>query len=252
MLVSSEWLDTHLDDPNVVVVDTRPKVAYIYGHIRGAVPLAVDKLIKISEHGAHLAPEPQDAAQLLGGLGIDSSKTVVVTGEVMDPSVARVAWTLEYLGHQNVKMLDVGLTVWQGQGRPLVRAPKKIEPTKFTPNIRTGIRMEAQELQNMIGKATILDARTPQEYFGGHIPSSILVPFTDGLGQGGFMLESREYLSNLFAQRQITAQNQIVCYCTHGHRASSLFYQLRIAGFEHVKLYDGSFIDWHSRRLPLE
>lgn len=252
MLVSSEWLGAHLDDPNVVIVDTRPKVAYMYGHIPGAVSLVVDQLIKISEHGAHLAPEPQDAARLLGGLGIDSSKTMIVTGEVMDPSVARVAWTLEYLGHQNVKMLDVGLTVWQSQGRPLIRAPKKVEPTQFTPNIRNDIRIEAQELQSLIGKATILDARTPQEYFGGHIPGSILAPFTDGLGQRGSLFESKESLSSLFAQKQITDKNQIICYCMHGHRASSLFYQLKIAGFEHVRLYDGSFIDWYSRRLGLE
>lgn len=252
MLVSSEWLNAHLDDPNVVIVDTRPKVSYMYGHIPGSISLAVDQLIKINEHGAHLAPEPQDVLHVLGNLGIDSSKTVVVTGEVMDPSVARVAWTLEYLGHKNVKMLDVGLTYWQSQGRPLSKAQKKIVPTQFTPYMRTEMRIEAQELQNLVGKSIILDARTPQEYFGGHIPRSILVPFTDGLGQSGFLFDSKESLARLFAQKQITVQDQIICYCMHGHRASSLFYQLKIAGFEQVRLYDGSFIDWYSRRLALE
>lgn len=252
MLVSSEWLGAHLEDPNVVVVDTRPKVVYMYGHILGSVSLVVDQLIKISEHGAHLAPEPQEASQLLGSLGIDSSKTVVVTGDVMDPSVARVAWTLEYLGHKNVKILDAGLTYWQNQGRPLVRAQKKIEPTQFTPNVRTEMRIEAQELQTLVGKSIILDARTPQEYFGGHIPTSVLAPFTDGLGQSGFLFDSKESLASLFAQKGIKDQDQIICYCMHGHRASSLFYQLKIAGFEQVRLYDGSFIDWYSRRLALE
>ena len=252
MLVSSEWLGAHLEDPNVVVVDTRPKVAYMYGHIPGSASLVVDQLIKISEHGAHLAPEPQEASQLLGSLGIDSSKTVVVTGDVMDPSVARVAWTLEYLGHKNIKMLDVGLTYWQSQGRPLVRAQKKIEPTQFTPNVRTEMRIEAQELQTLVGKSIILDARTPQEYFVGHIPRSVLATFTDGLGQNGFLFDGKESLVNLFAQKGIKDQDHIICYCMHGHRASSLFYQLKIAGFEQVRLYDGSFIDWYSRRLALE
>ncbi|MEM3064934.1 MAG: sulfurtransferase [Candidatus Nitrosotenuis sp.] len=252
MLTSSEWLYAHLEDPNVVIVDTRPKVAYLYGHIPGSVSLVVDQLIKINEHGAHLAPEPEEASRLCGSLGIDSSKTVVVTGEVMDPSVARVAWTLEYLGHKNVKILDVGLTHWQSKGNPLVKSQKKIEPTQFVPNTRAEIRVEAQELQGLLGKSVILDARTPQEYFGGHIPGSILAPFTDGLGQGGLLFDSKESLANLFAQKMISKQDQVICYCMHGHRASSLFYQLKIAGYEQVRLYDGSFIDWYSRGLALE
>lgn len=251
-MASSEWLGAHLEDPNVVIVDTRPKVAYLYGHIPGSVSLVVDQLIKINEHGAHLAPEPEEASRLFGSLGIDSSKTVVVTGEVMDPSVARVAWTLEYLGHKNVKILDVGLTHWQSKGNPLVRAQKKIEPTQFVPNERAEIRVEAQELQGLLGKSVILDARTPQEYFGGHIPGSILSPFTDGLGQGGSLFDSKESLASLFAQKMISKQDQVICYCMHGHRASSLFYQLKIAGYEQVRLYDGSFIDWYSRGLALE
>lgn len=252
MLVSSDWLNAHLDDPSLVIVDTRPKTSYMYGHIPGAISLMVDQIIKVNEYGAHLAPDPQDVSQLLGSLGIDSSKTVVITGEAMDPSAMRIAWTLEYLGHQNVRLLDISMSTWQSKGRPLVRAPKKITPTQFVPHIRSEIRIDAQELKELIGKATILDARTPQEYFGGHIPTSILLPFTDGLGQSGFLFDNKESLENLFAQKQITNQDQVVCYCTHGHRASSLFYQLRIAGFDKVRLYDGSFIDWYSKRLALE
>lgn len=187
MLVSLDWLNAHLDDPNLVIVDTRPKISFMYGHIPGAVSLAVDQIIKVNEYGAHLAPNPQEAAQLLGSLGIDSTKIVVITGEVMDPSPMRIAWTLEYLGHKNVRMLDVSMSTWQSKGKPLVRATKKITPTQFVPNIRTEIRIEAQELKELIGKTTILDARTPPEYFGGHIPTSILLPFTDGLGQSGFL-----------------------------------------------------------------
>lgn len=252
MLVSSEWLKEHLDDPHVVMLDTRPKVSYLYGHIPNSASLVVDQLIKISEHGAHLAPDEGDAAILLGGLGIDDTKTVVVCGEAMDPSVMRIAWTLEYLGHKNVRMLDVGISTWQAAGNPISRVQKKPQPTRFVPKIQSKIRIESDELSGLIGKATILDARTPQEYFGGHIPGSILLPFTDGIGQGGYVLDTKEYLSALFAQKQIPADKEIICYCMHGHRASSLFYQLKMAGYGGVRLYDGSFIDWYSKRLALE
>lgn len=252
MLVSYQWLNEHLNDANLVIVDTRPKVAYSYGHIPNSISIVVDQLIDINENGAHLAPQPDIAARLLGSVGIDHKKTVIVTGEAMDPSIARVAWTLMYLGHENTKLLDVGISTWQNLGLSLTRVQKKPKPTKFIPKIKPELRVEAGELKNLIAKTSILDARTPQEYFAGHIPHSVLCPFTDGLGNGGFLFDNKESLQNLFAQKQVPKDSEVICYCMHGHRASNLFLQLKIAGFEKVRLYDGSFIDWSSKRLELE
>jgi thiosulfate/3-mercaptopyruvate sulfurtransferase len=252
MLVSSQWLNEHLNDANLVIIDTRPKVAYMYGHIPNSVSLVVDQLIDVNESGAHLAPQPDVAAKLLGLTGIDHKKTVVVTGEVMDPSIARVAWTLMYLGHENTHILDVGISTWQNLGLSITRVQKKPQPAEFIPKIKHEIRITADELKNLIAKTPILDARTPQEYFGGHIPHSVLCPFTDGLGSDGFLFDKKESLQNLFAKKQVLKDSEVICYCMHGHRASSLFLQLKLAGFEKVRLYDGSFIDWYSKRLALE
>ncbi|NDB89671.1 MAG: sulfurtransferase [Thaumarchaeota archaeon] len=252
MFVQYLWLKEHLNDPNLVIIDTRPKVSYSYGHIPNSVSLVVDQIIQISPAGAHLAPDPQKASQLLGELGIDNEKTIVVAGELMDPSVFRVAWTLQYLGQKNTKILDAGLGTWQKLGLEITRAQKKPIPVTFVPQIQENIRIQAEELQGLIGKSTILDARSPQEFFGGHIPSSILFPFTDGTGQDGLLLNSQQALSDLFLQKEIPKDKEVICYCMHGHRASSLYYQAKIAGFEKVRLYDGSFMDWYSKRLPLE
>lgn len=245
------WLKEHLNDANLVILDTRPKVAYMYDHIPNSISLTVEQVIKISQHGAHLVPDTEFCSELFGSIGIDMTKTVIVTGESMDPSVARIAWTLVYLGHQNTTILDIGVSTWQSLGLTMTRAQKKLPATKFVAKLRSEMRTESDELKNSLGKITILDARSPQEYFGGHIPSSILSPFTDGLGQNGFLFDTKESLENLYAEK-IPKDKEIVCYCMHGHRASSLFYQLKIAGYENVKLYDGSFIDWYSKRLPLE
>ncbi|WP_268541747.1 sulfurtransferase [Candidatus Nitrosotenuis cloacae] len=252
LIVSYQWLDEHLDDPNLVILDTRPKIAYMYGHIPNSVQLAVDQIIKISEHGAHLAPDADAAAAVFGSLGIDGTKTVIVTGEAMDPSLARVAWTLQYFGHGNTKMLNVGIGTWQSLGLKMTRAQKPPVPTEFVPKIIPEMRIESDELQRLLGKVTVIDARSPQEFFGGHLPGSILIPFTDGLGQSGTVFEPEESLQKMFAEKQVANDKEIVCYCMHGHRASSLFYQLKLAGLEKVRLYDGSFIDWYSKRLALE
>ncbi|MBI5145725.1 MAG: sulfurtransferase [Thaumarchaeota archaeon] len=251
MLASHLWLKEHLDDPNLVILDTRPKVAYLYGHIQNSISLTVEQVIKINQHGAHLVPDPEFCAELFGSIGIDETKTVVVVGESMDPSVARIAWTLDYLGHSDTKILDIGISMWQSLGFQMTRVQEKLSATKFVPRPRPEIRIESDDLKNSLGKITILDARSPQEFFGGHIPGSILSPFTDGLGQNGFVFDTKESLENLYAEK-IPKDKEIVCYCMHGHRASSLFYQLKIAGYENVRLYDGSFIDWYSKRLPLE
>lgn len=252
MFVQYLWLKEHLNDPDLILVDTRPKISYSYGHIPNSVSLVVDQIIQISPTGAHLAPDQQKASQLLGELGIDNEKTVIVAGELMDPSVFRVAWTLQYLGQKNTKILDVGIGTWQQLGLEITRAQKMPTPVTFVPQIQENIRVQAEELQGLIGKATILDARSPQEFFGGHIPSSILFPFTDGIGQDGLLLNSQQSLSDLFLQKEIPKDKEVICYCMHGHRASSLYYQAKIAGFEKVRLYDGSFMDWYSKRLPLE
>lgn len=251
MLSSHLWLKEHLNDPNLVILDTRPKVAYLYGHIPNSVSFTVEQVIKINQHGAHLVPDIEFCSELFGSIGIDMTKTVIVTGESMDPSVARIAWTLVYLGHPNTMILDIGISTWQSLGFVMTRAQKKLPETKFVAKLRSKIRIESDELKNSLGKITILDARSPQEYFVGHIPGSFLSPFTDGLGQNGFLFDTKESLENLYAEK-IPKDKEIVCYCMHGHRASSLFYQLMIAGYENVKLYDGSFIDWYSKRLPLE
>lgn len=68
----------------------------------------------------------------------------------------------------------------------------------------------------------IIDTRPKVAYMYGHIPNSILVPFTDGVGQAGFLFNKKESLQNLFAQKHIPSDKEVICYCSHGHRASSL------------------------------
>ena len=252
MFVTYSWLLEHLDDQNTVIIDTRPKISYSYGHIPNSISLTVEQIIEISSTGAHFAPNPEKASLQLGELGIDNEQIVVVCGDLMDPSVFRVAWTLQYLGQKNTKILNLSIGSWHGMGLNMTRVQKNSPITKFIPNVQNSIRIESEELFQLIDDLIILDARTPQEYFAGHIPRSILFPFTDGIGQDGMLLETKESLENLFVQKQIPRNKPLVCYCMHGHRASSLYFQAKIAGFENVRLYDGSYVDWHSKKLPLE
>lgn len=97
----------------------------------------------------------------------------------------------------------------------------------------------------------IIWIRQRQEFMAGRIPNSILIPFTDGIGQQGFLFKEKEELIKFFEDQKIPKDKELVYYCVLGHRAAHVFTQLRIAGYENVRLYDGSFADWAGRRLPL-
>jgi thiosulfate/3-mercaptopyruvate sulfurtransferase len=251
MIVLHSWLAERYNDPDIVILDSRGNVAYSYAHLPNSQPLGVEKIIKTNEFGANLVLDPGKAASLFGSLGIDETKTVVIYGDYMDPSAARIAWTLFYLGHEKTKILDIGIRTWYQKGLPITKEMVKPKPTVFVPKINPSIRIEAEELQQKLDSSVIIDARSPQEFMGGRILNAILFPFTDGIGEHGSLFKEKEDLEKIFSEQNIPKDKEIVCYCALGHRAANVFTQLKIAGYQNVKLYDGSFADWAGRRLPL-
>lgn len=252
MLISINWLKDHLADQNIILLDTRPKTMFLYGHLPRSQSLTIDQVIQFDQYGSNLVADEKKIIELFGSLGIDDSKIVIIIGDSMDPSAARIAWTLLYFGHEKTFLLDATIMDLQKNGFELTKKPFTLQPAKFIPKIKSEIRVDAIHLKDNLNKFTILDARTPQEFMGGHIPNSKLIPFTDGIAYDGKLFQTRDFLENLFSQSNVSKENEIVCYCMHGHRASSLFLQLMIAGYQNIKLYDGSFVDWYGRRLPLE
>ena len=252
MLVSIDWLKDNLYDPNIVILDTRPKTMFLYGHISKSQSLTIDQVIQFDQYGANLVVDEKKIIDLFSSLGIDNSKTVVLVGDSMDPSAARIAWTFLYFGHEKICLLDANIMDLQRNGFELTKKLFIPESATFTPKINSEIRIGSDHLKENLNNLVILDARTPQEFMGGHLPNSKLIPFTDGIAYDGKLFQNKNFLQNLFSQNQIYKDSEIVCYCMHGHRASSLFLQLMIAGYQNVKLYDGSFVDWYGRRLPLE
>lgn len=213
MIVSHSWFAEHIKDDDIVILDSRGNVAYSYAHIPNSQPLGIEKVIKTNQYGANLVLDTDQAAKLFGSLGIDDTKTVIINGDYMDPSAARVAWTLLYFGHEKTKILDIGIRGWHKKGFLLTRDFPMIKPAIFTPKINSDLRIEAEELHKKIGYTVIFDARSPQEFMAGRIPNSTLFPFTDGVGQQGFLFKEKEDLIKLFEEKQIPKDKEIVCYC---------------------------------------
>jgi thiosulfate/3-mercaptopyruvate sulfurtransferase len=257
--IDTNSLVSRLDDPNIVIIDGRGIMPYRFGHIKNAVPLGVEHVISIADNGANLAVDAQIAEKIFTNLGINDSKEVIAYGEYPDPSVARIVWTLMYYGHPNVKLLDIGYSQWQKSGLPITKQIPKTtqQPTeaianfvaKTNPTLRADAQMikEKQNDPNVI----IVDARTAQEHFQARIPGSILHNWEEGLGDFGKMLEDKYKLQSKFENIGITKDKEVICYCHSGMRASHKYLQLKYAGFDNVRMYDGSIIDWarHGYRL---
>ena len=150
--VDSKWLLSHLDDPNIIIIDARGVMPYRFGHIKNALPLAIERVISIAPNGANLVIDAPIAEEVFTNLGIDDRKIVVVYGEYMDPSAARIAWTLMYHGHPNVKILDVGLNEWQKSGLPVTRQistqkKQSNENVHFKSKINSMIRADADMIK---------------------------------------------------------------------------------------------------------
>src|SRR5918912_2270380 len=256
--VDNKWLASHIDSPQIVIIDSRGNMLYRLAHIKNARPLGIEQVIAVAGNGANLVLDQSSAEKIISDLGIDDSKTVVVYGENMDPSAARVVWTLMYHGHQNTRLLDIGITTWQRLGLPISRG------TAFTINTNTNsakfnskpintIRADADMIKAKQTNANVIivDARTPQEHMQARIPGSILHNWEEGIGDNGSMFKSKEELQKDFENNGITPDKEIICYCHSGSRSSHKFMQFKQAGFENVRMYDGSIIDWAQRRNPL-
>jgi thiosulfate/3-mercaptopyruvate sulfurtransferase len=252
--VDHKWLLEHLEDTDLVIVDGRGNIPYRLGHIKNAIELGVEKVISLADNGANLVLDRSYAEDLFSNLGIDYSKMVVVYGEYMDPSSARIAWTLMYHGHPNTKLLDIGFSMWQKAGLPISRDnPSNITPVKFKSKPNLAIRADSDMIRTKQTdpNIVIVDARTPQEHIQARIPGSILHNWEEGIGDEGLMFKRKEELQKSFETKGITNNKEIICYCHSGIRAAHKYLQFKQAGFNNVRLYDGSIIDWAQRKNPL-
>jgi thiosulfate/3-mercaptopyruvate sulfurtransferase len=257
--VTSKWLVSHLDDPDLVIIDGRGSMPYRLGHIKNARYLGIEKVISLADNGANLVLDSSLAEDLFSNLEIDDSKMVVVYGEYMDPSSARIAWTLMYHGHPNTKLLDIGFDMWQKEGLPISHgARSNINtnmniPVKFKSKPNHSIRADSDMIRSKQTdpNIVIVDARTPQEHMQARIPSSILHNWDEGLGNDGLMFKNKEELQSDFESKGITSNKEIICYCHSGTRAAHKYLQFKHAGFDNVRLYDGSIIDWAQRHNAL-
>jgi thiosulfate/3-mercaptopyruvate sulfurtransferase len=261
-----EWLVKCLNESKVRVVDCRFSLAepekgsqdYIKGHLPGAVffDLARDLSSPIQVHGGrHPLPLVEDLIKKIEAAGIDENTVVVAYDNGEGAYAARLWWLLQYLGHDNVYVLDGGFNGWAAANYPITQVIPSYDKTEFHYIIKPELLATTIEVKDIVEKKPeekiLIDSREPKRYLGleepidkkaGHIPGAINKPWMEGF------IESRYKKAEKQRQRfsDIDPNKEIIVYCGSGVTATPNYLALKEAGFEKVKLYVGSFSDWIS------
>ena len=265
-LADAPWLQEHLGEPDLRVVDCRfvlgepgaGRRAWLAGHVPGAAFLDLDADLagEPGERGRHPLPDPEafESAARRGGIGAGSR--VVAYDEAGEGGAARLWWLLRHFGHEDVAVLDGGLTAWRDAGGPLRAGEESVEPGDFVARPREGDSVGADEA----GAAPVLlDARAPARYSGesepidpvaGHIPGAVNLPSSE-LAPGGRFLEPGELRARL-ERAGAAPGREVVAYCGSGVTACTIVLVAELAGLGPARLYPGSWSEWSRGGRPVE
>lgn len=265
-IVSTDLLAAHLDD--WAIVDCRfdlqnehwGRDEYRLAHIPGAVYASLNADLSgtpSGTNGRHPLPPVDALAATFGRLGIDRSTQAVAYDQDAGPYASRLWWTLRYLGHDAVAVLDGGWAKWQREGRPARSGDESRPPTTFTPSPRPERRVELGEAVSLAAdrRALLIDARAPERFEGrsetidrvaGHIPGASNHFFKQNLAADGTMLPPetlRATFEQLLAGRR---PGDAVMYCGSGVTACQNLLAMEHAGLPGTRLYVGSWSEWSS------
>ena len=274
-LVTPAWLNSHLHDQNIVVLDIRSAIdgskpeTFAQGHIPGAVHSDYDKAgWRVTRNNVpFMVPTTAELEKLIGDLGIDENSYVVVVPagvNVLDfGSAARTYWTLKYAGVGQVSILDGGLAAWKAVGYALETGTRAPSPAIFTAKIDNSILALAPDVEKVEqnGGASLIDARPVSFFLGkekippsaayGHIPGARDVDSARFYDAAANRLKSKQ---QLVAVANDVPQGPVITYCNTGHWAATDWFVLHeLLGRDNARLYAGSMADWTSNASrPIE
>jgi thiosulfate/3-mercaptopyruvate sulfurtransferase len=270
-LVDVDWLATNLNRAEVTVLDIQDPKDYARFHIPTAVNADYSRWRtgKRDAGGASMLPPVDRLEELIGGLGIDNDRTVVIvaTGRGAGDlaAAARVFWTFKVLGHGPVSVLDGGLMAWAEARKPLESGTSRPVREVYKAELNRDLLLTAELTRGLLDAgSSFVDARSEGEFVGlytgskeerpGTIPGSRHLPHDWVTRGGSARLRDNDALKSLFDARGIPTKGEQVHFCHSGNRAAlTWFVAYAVMGNDKALLYDGSTMEWARQPdLPLE
>ena len=225
--------------------------------IGNAVDFDIDDVADPDAVYAHTLPSAELFAEKVAAMGISNKDRVVVYDRMgMAMAAARVWWMFRVFGHENVQVLDGGLSAWVRAGLPLESKTEDLPtPGAFTAAFRPELFKTGDAiLANISAPAfTVVDARDAKRYAGdvpeprpgvesGHIPGSVNVPFNNLIDptSGAF----RQGASLKEALAAVDAAKPVAVSCGSGVTACVIALGLYQLGHKDAAIYGGSWAEW--------
>ena len=245
-IIDSKNLREKIKDNSIRIIDVRRDQEYQQGHITNAINLPLAKL---------LADDSSESIQKIAqDLGISDETSVAIYDDTFGALSSRVVWALQYIGHKDVKLLDVTFSQWKTLGYEISTDVPDVESTTHSVNINPKIMATAEYLEKVKENknVVIIDNRERLNYLEQHIPGAINIPYRT-LATEGKILRTKEGMKNLLKNRGISEDAEIITYCGSVGTLSGLaYYALKSVGVPNVKLYVHSFKEWKSLEKPID
>lgn len=251
-MIGTAQLAAELQQGKVRLIDAENAESYQRAHLPGAAHLHYLDLEDYEENLKNGQPAlPQLAASKFAALGLTRASDVVVYDGGDGRAASAVWYMLRYLGHEKVRILDGGFRKWLKEGRALTQETPQLVKATYVPKARTDWAVKSAALAG--SPALLVDARSLAEYTGkesggarqsGHIPGAKSFSWTQLAGEIS-TFKSPEAMKKSLAAAGITPDKEIVTYCNGGlGRSTHLLAALTLLGYEKVKVYPGSWVEW--------
>jgi len=273
VLVSTEWVAAHLNDPSIRVVESNEDaLLYPSGHIPGAVQ--VDWTADLNDPLKRDYISRRSFEALMSRIGATPKTTIVFYGDKNNWWACYAYWVFQLFGHANARIMDGGRLKWSKEGRVMTRDVPSYAATKYkAPERKDGpIRaFRPDVLAHLKAKGQLVDVRSPEEYAGtrlhmpdypnegalrgGHIPGAKSIPWARAINPDDGTFKDAAALTELYVKtNKLKKDKPTIAYCRIGERSSHTWFVLKyLLGFKNVKNYDGSWTEWgNSVGVPIE
>jgi thiosulfate/3-mercaptopyruvate sulfurtransferase len=272
VLVSTEWLAEHLDDPDVRILECDEDVLlYDVAHIPNAQK--IDWHTDLNDPVVRDYVSREQFQELLRSRGIDESTRVIFYGDKNNWWAAYAFWVFQLFDFTNAALLDGGRAKWEAEGRPMTTDRPTFPRTEYTAPERSDDRIRAfreDALEQSRAKRPLVDVRSPQEFTGerthmpdypqegtlrgGHIPGARSVPWARAADSDGSFKSAADLRAIYEREQGLTSNDDIITYCRIGERSAHTWFVLTyLLGYPNVRNYDGSWTEWgNAVRAPIE
>lgn len=264
-LVSTDWLDSHLRDPDLRILDASwyipadgrdARAEYEASHIPGARFFDLEENSDQRSDLPHTVPPVEKFMSRLRAMGVGDGHQVVIYDGAGLFSAARVWWLFRLMGKTDVAVLDGGFPKWQAESRPVEDLPPVIRDRHMTVQRQSHLVRDVTQVASAakLGTHAIIDARSPARFRGdapeprpglraGHIPGSSNLHYATLLEKDGTM-KSPDALRAAFEAGGVDLDRSIITTCGSGVTAAILSLALERIGHRDHALYDGSWAEW--------